>query len=106
MKRLLRQSSQLMILSALLATAAPAHARPVIAVGNLRDGSVTVVDQRSLKVLGLLDVTPDGKSAYIANSGTFRSGTQSPSIFARHPLPYSHLASRPDCSSSEQFFDI
>ena len=38
--------------------------------------------------------------------GTFRSGTQRPSIFTRHPSPYSHLASRPDCSNWEQVFDI
>src|SRR5215472_10169327 len=38
--------------------------------------------------------------------GTSRSGTHRPSIFTRHPSPYSHLASRPDCSAWEQFFDI
>src|SRR6516165_12337213 len=38
--------------------------------------------------------------------GTFRCGTQRPSIFTRHPSPYSHLASRPDCSNWEQVFDI
>src|SRR6516162_1390171 len=38
--------------------------------------------------------------------GTFRSGTQRPSTFTRHPSPYSHLASRPDCSNWEQVFDI
>jgi len=38
--------------------------------------------------------------------GTFRCGTHRPSIFTRHPSPYSHLASRPDCSDWGQFFDI
>ena len=31
-------------------------------VGNLRDGTVTVVDQDALKVLGTINVTPDGKT--------------------------------------------
>ncbi len=42
--------------------AEPAHARGVALVGNLRAGTVTVVDQRALKVLGTIDVTPDGKT--------------------------------------------
>ena len=39
-----------------------ASARPVAIVGNLRDGTVTVVDQQTLKVLGRINVTPDGKT--------------------------------------------
>jgi DNA-binding beta-propeller fold protein YncE len=31
-------------------------------VGNLRDGTVTVIDERSLRVLGSINVTPDGKT--------------------------------------------
>jgi DNA-binding beta-propeller fold protein YncE len=42
--------------------ASAALARPVALVGNLRDGTVTVVDQHSLKVLGAINVTPDGKT--------------------------------------------
>lgn len=34
----------------------------MIIVGNLRDGTVTVVDERALKVLGTIDVTPHGKT--------------------------------------------
>ena len=46
-----------------LAFATPvARARPVIIVGNLRAGTVTVVDERARKVLGAIDVTPDGKT--------------------------------------------
>jgi DNA-binding beta-propeller fold protein YncE len=41
---------------------APAAARPVVLVGNLRAGTVTVVDETALKVLGAIDVTPDGKT--------------------------------------------
>lgn len=40
----------------------PALARPVVIVGNLRAGTVTVVDEQSLKTLGTIDVTPDGKT--------------------------------------------
>lgn len=39
-----------------------AQARQVALVGNLRDGTVTAIDQRSLKVLGSINVTPDGKT--------------------------------------------
>jgi DNA-binding beta-propeller fold protein YncE len=46
----------------LLLCAHAALARPVVVVGNLRDGTVTVVDQRALKVLGTINVTPDGKT--------------------------------------------
>ena len=35
---------------------------PVVIVGNYRDGTVTVIDQRTLRVLGTVDVTPDGKT--------------------------------------------
>jgi DNA-binding beta-propeller fold protein YncE len=43
-------------------TAAPAHARPVLFVGNVDDGTVSLVDSRALKVIGTFDVTPDGKT--------------------------------------------
>jgi DNA-binding beta-propeller fold protein YncE len=46
----------------MLAGASSALARPVVIVGNLRDGTVTVVDQHALKVLGTINVTPDGKT--------------------------------------------
>lgn len=49
-------------LGALAISAPPAGARQVIIVGNLRDGTVTFVDERALKVLGTFDVTPDGKT--------------------------------------------
>jgi hypothetical protein len=49
---------------------------------------------------------PPLPAALVPYFGTFCSGTQRPSIFTRHPLPYSHLVSRPDCSNWEQFFDI
>jgi DNA-binding beta-propeller fold protein YncE len=51
-------------LAALVAglTAATAQARPVLFVGNVDDGTVTVVDSRALKVIGTFDVTPDGKT--------------------------------------------
>ena len=35
---------------------------PVALVGNYRDGTVTVIDQRTLRVLGTINVTPDGKT--------------------------------------------
>jgi DNA-binding beta-propeller fold protein YncE len=35
---------------------------PVVIVGNYRDGTVTVIDQRTFRVLGTIDVTPDGKT--------------------------------------------
>src|SRR5437016_14653395 len=62
MKWLLGKSSALTVLALALAAASPAQARPVVMVGNLRDGTATVVDQGSLKVLGSIDVTPDGKT--------------------------------------------
>jgi DNA-binding beta-propeller fold protein YncE len=49
-------------LAAMAAAAPGAHARPVVVVGNLRDGTVTVIDERALKVLGTINVTPDGKT--------------------------------------------
>jgi DNA-binding beta-propeller fold protein YncE len=52
----------LAILGALLIAAPGAIARPVVLVGNLRDGTVTVVDEHALKVVGTIDVTPDGKT--------------------------------------------
>jgi DNA-binding beta-propeller fold protein YncE len=45
-----------------LASAATALARPIVLVGNLREGTVTVVDEHALKVLGTINVTPDGKT--------------------------------------------
>jgi DNA-binding beta-propeller fold protein YncE len=39
-----------------------ASARSVAMVGNLRDGTVTVVDAGALKVLGTFNVVPDGKT--------------------------------------------
>jgi DNA-binding beta-propeller fold protein YncE len=35
---------------------------PVVMVGNYRDGTVTVIDQRTLRVLGSIDAIPDGNS--------------------------------------------
>jgi DNA-binding beta-propeller fold protein YncE len=58
--RLPRVAALMVVLA--LALAAQATARPVVIVGNLRSGTVTVVDQRALKVLGTIDVTPDGKT--------------------------------------------
>jgi DNA-binding beta-propeller fold protein YncE len=52
----------LTVLVLLLGLASPALGRPVAIVGNLRDGTVTVVDEHLLKVLGKIDVTPDGKT--------------------------------------------
>jgi DNA-binding beta-propeller fold protein YncE len=54
----------LAVLAVLLCTirVGVAWARPVAIVGNLRDGTVTVVDERSLRVLGAIGVTPDGKT--------------------------------------------
>ncbi len=58
-----RALTTLLAVLAALALAAPgAWARPVIIVGNLRDGTVTVVDEQAPKVLGTIDVTPDGKT--------------------------------------------
>ena len=39
-----------------------ALARPVVLVGNLREGTVTVVDQHGPTVLGKINVTPEGKT--------------------------------------------
>ncbi len=52
----------LSVLAGCLMSAASAQARAVILVGNLRSGNVTVVDQQALKVLGTINVTPDGKT--------------------------------------------
>ena len=46
----------------MLASATRVLARPVVLVGNLREGTVTVVDEHALKVLGTINVTPDGKT--------------------------------------------
>jgi DNA-binding beta-propeller fold protein YncE len=43
-------------------SAGVALARPVALVGNLRDGTVTVIDEHALKMLGTINVTPDGKT--------------------------------------------
>jgi YVTN family beta-propeller protein len=48
--------------AALLAWAGPAAARPVLFVGNVDDGTVTLIDSRALQVLGTFNVTPDGKT--------------------------------------------
>ena len=40
----------------------PVGSVPVVIVGNYRDGTVTVIDQRTLGVLGTVNVTPDGKT--------------------------------------------
>ncbi len=45
-----------------LLSAAVALARPILVVGNLRAGTVTFVDQRALRVLGRIDVIPDGST--------------------------------------------
>lgn len=47
---------------ALALGAQAALARSVVVVGNLRDGTVTVIDEHALKVLGTINVTPDGKT--------------------------------------------
>src|SRR5918911_3326949 len=39
-----------------------ALARSVALVGNLRDGTVSVVDTQALRVLGRFNVVPDGKT--------------------------------------------
>jgi DNA-binding beta-propeller fold protein YncE len=50
-----------LVLAALLGfVAAPAAARPVLFVGNVEDGTVTLVDSVKLRVLGTIDVIPDG----------------------------------------------
>jgi DNA-binding beta-propeller fold protein YncE len=43
-----------------LVGASQALARSVVLVGNLRDGTVTVIDEHALKVLGKINVIPDG----------------------------------------------
>jgi DNA-binding beta-propeller fold protein YncE len=50
------------VVLALLAGSSSALGRAVVIVGNLRDGTVTVVDEQVLKVLGTINVTPDGKT--------------------------------------------
>lgn len=39
-----------------------ALARPVLFVGNYKDGTVTLIDATALKVIGTINVTPDGKT--------------------------------------------
>jgi DNA-binding beta-propeller fold protein YncE len=53
--------SAALAVGAALGCATTALARPVVLVGNLREGTVTVVDEHALKVLGTINVTPDGK---------------------------------------------
>lgn len=57
-----RGALALVVLLVLSAGAGVARARPVALVGNLRDGTVTVIDQQALKVLGAINVTPDGQT--------------------------------------------
>jgi DNA-binding beta-propeller fold protein YncE len=47
---------------ALVLAAPPASARPVLFVGNLEAGTVSLVDAHSLRVLGELNVIPDGNT--------------------------------------------
>jgi YVTN family beta-propeller protein len=47
---------------AALVLAVPAAARPVLFVGNVDDGTVTVVDTHALKVIGTINVIPDGST--------------------------------------------
>lgn len=49
-----------LVLLAMLAGASSALARAVAIVGNLRAGTVTFVDEHALKVLGTINVIPDG----------------------------------------------
>src|SRR5205807_799880 len=42
--------------------AAPAAARPVIFVGNVADGTVTLLDADGFRVMGRLNVIPDGNT--------------------------------------------
>ena len=59
------------VLAALAAS--PAAARPVLFVGNVDDGTVTMVDPRALKVIGTFDVTPDGKYLLVSNLQPFNA---------------------------------
>jgi DNA-binding beta-propeller fold protein YncE len=61
-----RRASLASLLASLIALAAAgvARAREVALIGNLRDGTVSVIDQGSLKVLGAINVTPDGKTPH------------------------------------------
>jgi DNA-binding beta-propeller fold protein YncE len=60
--RRVRARVAITVMFVLLAAGASAQARPVALIGNFRDGTVTFIDESSLKVLGTLDVTPDGKT--------------------------------------------
>jgi DNA-binding beta-propeller fold protein YncE len=51
-----------LVLSGGATASAAQRGRQVALVGNLRDGTVTVIDERSLRVLESIDVTPDGKT--------------------------------------------
>jgi DNA-binding beta-propeller fold protein YncE len=57
-----RRTLSLAALVAVLALAAPAAAREVLFVGNVADGTVSVVDAVKLRVLGRIDVIPDGNT--------------------------------------------
>lgn len=61
-RRLLAAAAALAALMLSALSTADALARPVLIVGNLRDGTVSVVDEQALKVLGTINVTPDGKT--------------------------------------------
>src|ERR1700730_8630022 len=46
------------------AASAPPRVRHVLFVGNVWDGTVTLVNARTLRVIGTLNVTPDGKTPH------------------------------------------
>jgi DNA-binding beta-propeller fold protein YncE len=52
------------VAAVVLTSAQVAIARPVVLVGNLRDGTVTIIDESALQVLGTINVTPDGKTPH------------------------------------------
>src|SRR5205807_5106268 len=47
---------------AIVLAAPPAAARPVLFVGNLEEGTISLIDAHSLRVLGKLNVIPDGST--------------------------------------------
>ena len=59
-----------LVLSAAPSQSAPAPAsRPVVFVANAEEGTVSLVDARSFRVLKTLDVLPDGRSARLGEDG-------------------------------------
>jgi DNA-binding beta-propeller fold protein YncE len=50
------------LLASFLALAVPAAARPILFVGNVDEGTVSIVDATKLRVLGKIDVIPDGST--------------------------------------------